>query len=296
MIQKTTRKRIPKIIPGMIRKVLNKRNRKLLILAVIGTVSVQAVVTTAAAARSFADKGEVNGDQIVDYSDVELLELYLIHQLDLDEKAIKNADVNSDGQITVTDLTLLVQKLEKKLDYTVSLTDPGQDTYYPNKGDEVSLKVYADVSYDGVIEKAIIDGKEYEVTRENSGLYMIKVKAGNTAGVKAYKITEVILSNGTKVPAELSVKYDILKDAPSIEQYTAEPKKDETAMVISLKLKDEDKSITNAVASITNEAGEEIRREQLKAGENKFEVPVEEGKKYNVHFTVEYNLDSSPQM
>lgn len=127
MIQKTTRKRIPKIIPGMIRKVLNKRNRKLLILAVIGTVSVQAVVTTAAAARSFADKGEVNGDQIVDYSDVELLELYLIHQLDLDEKAIKNADVNSDGQITVTDLTLLVQKLEKKLDYTVSLTDPGQD-------------------------------------------------------------------------------------------------------------------------------------------------------------------------
>lgn len=276
----------------MIRKVLNKRNRKLLILAVIGTVSVQAVVTTAAAARSFADKGEVNGDQIVDYSDVELLELYLIHQLDLDEKAIKNADVNSDGQITVTDLTLLVQKLEKKLDYTVSLTDPGQDTYYLNKGDEVSLKVYADVSYDGVIEKAIIDGKEYEVTRENSGLYMIKVKAGNTAGVKAYKITEVILSNGTKVPAELSVKCDILKDAPSIEQYTAEPKKDETAMVISLKLKDEDKSITNAVASITNEAGEEIRREQLKAGENKFEVPVEEGKKYNVHFTVEYNLDS----
>lgn len=276
----------------MIRKVLNKRNRKLLILAVIGMVSVQAMVTAATAARSFADKGEVNGDQLVDYSDVELLELYLIHQANLDEKALKNADINSDGEITVTDLTLLVQKLEKTLDYTVSLTDPGQDTYYANKGDEVSLKVYADVSYDGVIEKAIIDGKEYEVTRENSSLYTIKVKAGNTAGVKEYKITEVILSNGTKVPTELSVKCDILKEAPSIEQYTAEPKADETAMVISLQLKDEDDSITNAAASITNEAGEEIRTEQLKTGENKFEVPVEEGKKYKIHITVEYNLDS----
>ena len=276
----------------MIRKVLNKRNRKLLILAVIGTVSVQAVVTAAAAARSFADKGEVNGDQVVDYSDVELLELYLIHQADLDEKALKNADINSDGEITVTDLTLLVQKLEKTLDYTVSLTDPGQDTYYPNKGDEVSLRVFADVSYDGVIEKAIIDGEEYEVTRENGSLYTVKVKAGNTAGVKEYKITEVILSNGTKVPAELSVKCDVLKTVPSIEQYMAEPKKDETAMVVSLQLKDEDESITSAVASITNEAGEEIQREQLKAGENKFEVPVEEGKKYKVHVTVEYDLDS----
>nr|WP_288555465.1 ZmpA/ZmpB/ZmpC family metallo-endopeptidase-related protein [uncultured Mediterraneibacter sp.] len=274
------------------RKAVSRRTGKFLILAVIAAISLQTAFTVAAAAGNFASKGEVNGDKKVDYDDVELLELYLIHQATLDAEGMKNADVNSDGAITVTDLTLLIQKLEKTLDYTVTLTDPGQDTCYLNKGQDVRLKLYADVSYDGEIEKVVIDGQEYAVTRESGSLYTVKVKAGDAAGLKEYKITEAVLTNGKRVPAELSIKCEVLKDAPSIGQYTTEPKTDKMAVAVTVQIKDEDKSMTSAAAMITNEAGEEIQREQLAVGENTFEVPVEEGKKYKVHFTVEYNLSS----
>ena len=51
-----------------------------------------------------SDKGELNDDGIIDYNDVTLLEEHLIHKKDLPEDKISNADMNSDGKITVTDL------------------------------------------------------------------------------------------------------------------------------------------------------------------------------------------------
>ncbi len=51
------------------------------------------------------NKGELNGDGKVDYADVRLLEEHLIHLKELPEDKLKNADMNNDDKITVTDLT-----------------------------------------------------------------------------------------------------------------------------------------------------------------------------------------------
>ena len=142
-----------------------KRNQKWTLLIVIGMISVQTIVTGISAAASYTAKGELNEDGMVDYKDVELLQQYLIHQGELSDQAIKNADMNSDGELTVTDLTLLIQKIEKTLDYTVELSDPGQESYYPEKDKDITLCVYGEVSYGAQIEKMTVDGREYEVKK-----------------------------------------------------------------------------------------------------------------------------------
>lgn len=62
-----------------------------------------------------------------------LLQYHLINQQQLSEDALKNADINSDGAITVTDLSLLLKKVEKNLDYNIVLSDVENDTLNPIK-------------------------------------------------------------------------------------------------------------------------------------------------------------------
>ena len=62
------------------------------------------------AANVISSKGELNDDGIIDYSDVNLLEKHLIHLQALPEEKHTNADMNGDGEITVTDLSLLIKR------------------------------------------------------------------------------------------------------------------------------------------------------------------------------------------
>ena len=105
----------------------------MIIFLIIGAISLQRVGTVAAATLSFSVKGELNGDGKIDYNDVNLLQYHLINQQQLSEDALKNADINSDGAITVTDLSLLLKKVEKNLDYNIVLSDVENDTLNPIK-------------------------------------------------------------------------------------------------------------------------------------------------------------------
>ena len=84
-------------------------------------------------------RGDINGDGIVNYADVSLLESHLIHSNVLTGDELKRADMNGDGNVTVTDLTLMIQKIEKKLEYEVTIIDIKPNTYYPNQNDDIVL-------------------------------------------------------------------------------------------------------------------------------------------------------------
>lgn len=119
-------------------------------------------------------KGDVNGDKVVNYADVSLVELYLINSKDIPEDKLKNADMNGDGKITVTDLTLMIQKIEKKLEYEVDILSIEPDTYYPQKNHDLVLRFEADVSYGGIIDRVVINGERYTTKiNENTGLYEV---------------------------------------------------------------------------------------------------------------------------
>lgn len=86
---------------------------------VTGVISLQLVGTIYAAVTDFTSKGELNDDGEINYLDVHVLELHLVHIEELPEEKLENADMNSDGKITVTDLALLVQKIEEAVEMDV---------------------------------------------------------------------------------------------------------------------------------------------------------------------------------
>ena len=107
-----------------------------------------AAALAAGSAYALGGRGDLNGDGAVDYTDVHMLKGHLIDLERLATDRQSRADMDLDGQLTVTDLSLLIWKIEKKLDYQVELTS-AMDRFYYEKGEEVELRFSAHVSHGG---------------------------------------------------------------------------------------------------------------------------------------------------
>ena len=160
---------------------IKKTNRKMFLsLLIVGVLSATFIGSIYSAAVIFAEKGELNNNEQINYLDVRLLEEHLIKLNLLTDDKLENADMNSDGKITVTDLTLLVQKIEKTRDYEVEISDAEYDNYFI-KNTTVTLQFYANVSYGETIKSIKIDKTDYSVEKEeNSDMYKFNVEVGDT--------------------------------------------------------------------------------------------------------------------
>lgn len=273
---------------------INKKTKMFMTFLVTGIISIQLVGTIYATVSDYVAKGELNDDGEINYADLHLLELHLVNLKLLPEEKLQNADMNNDDKITVTDLTLLVQKLEKNLDYEVSISDAGQLTYYLNKENDVILKFIGDASYGATIKSVVINGNTYEVKQlEDNYTYEVNLGKEKEAGVKEYHFTSATLDNNKIIETDATIKIEILKAEPKIENYLAEEDINNSKINLSFNLKDTDNSITSAKIEILNEASEVLQVQEIVAGKNNIEVVVEDGKKYKVNFVISYDLDTN---
>ncbi len=273
----------------------NKNNNVFMSFLIIGLLISQCIGTCYASLQSFSLKGELNGDNEVNYRDVSLLQLHLIHQQTLPKERLENADINSDGKITVTDLTLLVQKLEKTLDYKVTLSDRELVTYYPMKNEEILLSFFADVSYGATIEKVVINGEEKPVIKEEDtlGEYKVKVNTEHISGIKDYHFTEVILSQGKRVAVDYKIKVDVLKDKPYLQNFVAQEDINEGIMHVTFDLIDLDCSLKTAKLEIRDASDQLVDTRAITLGKNEINLKLKEKEKYQATFIIGYDLDTN---
>lgn len=221
-------------------KKMSKGKKLFIAILLTGVIGTQLVGTIYAV----TGKGELNDDGIINYKDVTLLEQHLINLKKLPDEKLKNADINSDNKITVTDLTLLVQKIEKNLDYTVELSS-SIDNYYPNKNEEIDLKFSAVVSYDAKIEEVTINGENYKVEPiKESDDYIVKINVGQTPGIKEFNFTKVKLDVGKEVKVKFTEKVDVLKEQPTIENYEIIESIEDAKLKVQFTVRDSDSSVT----------------------------------------------------
>ncbi len=254
---------------------------------------VGAAVLVTGSVYAFGGKGDLNSDGGRDYTDVELLERHLIGLEFLPESRQGKADMNSDGKLTVTDLSLLIRKIEKTVDYEADLSSAKEQFHY-EKGDPVELKFLADVSHGTRVQSVTVNGEEHQVEREENGsVYTVRTGAGNTAGVKKFQFSEVLLEGGQTVETEHMEKIGVLKDMPEVEGFLAEELTDTAQMKVSFTLKDEDSAVISAGMEVVNESdGTTLVSEEVKAGENEFVLDLEEDTEYGVNITVSYDRAS----
>ena len=248
------------------------------------------------------NKGELNGDEQIDYGDVHLLEMHLIHKQALPEDKLQNADMNNDGEITITDLTLLIQKIEKTLEYEAAVREIEVNNYYPNKNEEITISLDIDVTYNIDIKTITISGNEYETVKNEQNLYEVKLNVGDIKGVKEYKIEKLTLINEKEIKINKTIKVDVLKVQPQIENWTLTEDLEKSELNISFDVVDSDEAITGTGEYIITENKEEnensegtnyIQQGAVKVGTNEINVKVEENKKYQILVNVPYNLDTN---
>lgn len=295
------------------KKWMTSEKTKISVVATLAIVlSMQFIGTVYGAVTTFAQKGELNGDGAVNYADVNLLVSHLVHLKPLGEDKtieevktlLENADMNSDGKITITDLSILIQKIENKLNYEVTIRELLVNNYYPAKNEEIVISFDADVNYDAIIQAITINGKEYEIKRNeaNNNLYEIKINVGNTSGVTEYKLEKAKLDNGKEVKLKETIKIDILKQQPEIANWRVEEDIEKTELNLSYDVVDPDKSFIIGNYRIiekkqenenaTQETTDYIQEGEIVSGNNKINVKVEEGKEYQILLSMQYNLDT----
>lgn len=262
------------------------------------------------AVSNFSIKGKLNDDDEVNYADVNLLQLHLIHLKELPADKLENADMNNDGEITVTDLNLLIKKIEKTLEYEATVRKIEVDNYYPNRNEEITLNLDIDVSYNMDVKTITIDEKEYEIARNEQNLYEVKLNVGDINGVKEYEIEKITLINGEEIRTDKTIKVDVLKTEPRIENWTLTEDMEKSELNISFDLVDPDGAVNSKNSDETLRTGEYIiieKKEETEASEgtnyiqqgdvelgtNKINVKVEKDKKYQILVNVPYNLDTA---
>lgn len=268
-------------------------NNKYMMIILTGILFTEFMGVTCALARSFTKKGELNGDGVVNYADASLLELHLVDLKKLPMDKLENADMNSDGMLTVTDLSLLIQKLENLLEFDVIINNLEVDNYYPNKNENIQVTFNGDVSYGVDIQKLVINGTEYELEKKQNGEYYFTLSVDDKTGVKTYKITEALLENGKSVKIDYSIDVDVLKDVPSISNYRVEEDKENAKLSILFNVMDVDASLRLATIEIYDEDQTLKTKQNLKRGENRIEIEVEDAKEYKAYITLDYDLDSN---
>lgn len=273
-------------------KKVKSKGKMLMVLVTTSLLTMQVVSTIYAVST----KGELNGDGKINYADVTLLEQHLIDLKKLPKDKLTNADMNSDNELTITDLALLVQKIENSLDYKVEISSNMEEFYY-NKNQEIELKFSANVSYGAEIEKVIIHKQEYPVEKEqDTNHYVVKIILPNQAGIQEYKFSKVILNVGKEEKVDFTEKLEVLKDIPQIQNYKIEQLVNEAKMKVSFDVIDEDSSITNANIELRKKKGnlaqETVKQENIKVGNNEFILDLEENQDYDFNIYINYNLDT----
>lgn len=297
----------------------NRKNKIYILIILTLVLSAQFIGTVYGAVSTFSKKGELNFDGGIDYADVSLLVSHLanIHHLDEGKSSdeakeiLENADMNSDGKITVTDLSLLIQKIEDKLDYEVTISDLTVSNSNPQKNEEITLSFNYDANYDATIKTVVINSQEYNVTKnEQDNKYEVKINVGNTSGKKEYRIEKVKLHNEKLIKIEEIniVNVDVLKQMLSLKDYNVAEDIENVSLDVSFNIEDIDKAFlsgTYTVEETNAKTDEELENEQntedkeiiqegeIKAGSNSIKVKVEEGKNYKLSLKIQYSLNNA---
>ena len=252
-----------------------------------------------ASVSAYTVKGDLNDDGSVDYTDAELLQKHLIALELLPEKEQDKADMNYDGNLTVTDLSILIRRIEKKMNYEIRLSS-ATDKFYYEKQEEAELKFYAYISCgiqdscQAVIETVTMNGSEYAAERQgDSSLYAVKTSAGDNPGVKEYRITKVLLDSGQEVSVDYSERIEVLKSAPEVMEFQTEELTDTAQMKVSFVLRDEDSALTSSDMKVLRRSDNNLlTSEKLRVGKNEFTLDLEEDTLYDIYITASYNRDS----
>ena len=167
-------------------------------------------------------------------------------------------------RVETTALELEVVSLETELDIV-------------NKKDEVTLDFDVKSSKDYIyVEKVVVNGKEYNVTRKltrslfsKSDKYSTVVQAPEIAGINNLTLETIIMSDGTEVAINQSVAIEVLPKEPIVDDLVVDGNIEDDNINIDAEftIKDIDNTLESGKVILYDENNEIIREDYVKTNE-----------------------------
>ncbi len=196
-------------------------------------------------------------------------------------------DVNNDGKVDVVDVSSSVQNTTNK-NYKVKLSLIKLSTLYYEPNKELTINFNADINPDAKIKKVEIDGVFYDVIK-NEAFYSVNITTPKTSGIHEFNFTNVILDNKKTVKTNMKVKIEVLKKAPTVQNFQINDQTNE----LNFNLIDEDDALINANLSITNQNNEQVFNKTITKGEFKETYNFNKDEQYQITLTASYDLDTN---
>lgn len=263
--------------------------------ALITTLCLIEIVSIFAFFDADATKGDLNGDKVINYFDVQALANHIINSEFLPNFTLERADMNKDGLITTADLSILLRKTYAKTEYTATLTEALMESNAYEKGSVVDLSFLANVTDDEVVEYVLIDGKKYkaEKSSKNPKEYFVKIPLSEESKEYKYNVTEVILANGRSAKVDYKTNLTILKDKPVLSGFATKEDLQNGKVSVALTIKDDDNAIVNSIYELVNSSGNVVRRGELSKGKNALEFSLDNAVAYKFNIKIDYNRGSN---
>lgn len=265
-------------------KKINKFTSFLLVLALFGCI--------AGNVNAMGAKGEINGDYEINYSDIKILQRFLIGLYKIDTNRKEFADLNNNGIINITDLSLLLRKIEKNKKYDVTINNVVFNVEYAEKNSDIVLTIDANATENAIIEQFKINGEDYNVTKVDDR-YQVTIKAPDKSGKFEIKFEYAKLDTEYIVKLSDKKQIEVLKDVPQISNYKLEEKPANNSLKISFDVDDKENSFNSGHVVVQTEAGTEVNQKDINVGENSIEFSATEGTLYKALICITANRDST---
>ena len=257
--------------------------------AVLALALVGAATLCAAPANALYGRGDVNRDGQVDDGDVQALQGHLVG-LELLGEDWEQADLDDSGGLSVTDLALLIRRLEKTVPYEVQLQGGLEDPYL-EVGEEVALNWTAQVSHGGTLAAVTVDGVRHPLQAQPGQSYRLALPGWDRPGVYALAVTQVETATGQVVTVDWAETLEVLRQAPWVEGFSwEETAQDELA--VSFTLHDPDGALLGGGWTLSLADGTQLAALPLEVGENHWALPLTGWEDYVVTVTADYDRES----
>ncbi len=269
-----------------------KGGKTFMILLILGVMAAQiatiAMPVMTANAATNGVKGELNGDGELDYQDVELLQQHLIHATELTGQAAEHADMNSDGQLTVTDLALLVQEIEKPRAEILAMET---ENVYVEKQATIQIQMQVKTNKPEDVRKIRINEQVYTADKVGNDRYEVTYTLGETSGLQELSATGVQFADGTEVPVNKSIRVEVLKSLPVVENFAYREVPNDV-IEVRFDLTDADDALKNGQIILTDEKGNSVKTQSLQKGKNTLTFDKQSAGVYLMQIQASYDLDS----
>ncbi len=192
----------------------------------------------------------------------------------------------------VTESILFEQEIAAKP--RAEITQVTVDKDYVEKQGNVTLELKIETNKTENISKIRVNNTDCLVTKLKNGSYQVTLQVGEKSGIKELSITKVIYSDNSIADVNETVKVDVLKDKPTVQNFTQEDKIETSQVVLNFDVIDEDNSIVSAKAVLTKqEDGTVVSEKPIQKGKNSVTFDVENAKLYTIQIKATYDRDTS---